>query len=777
LPIKIDWIQNGWQDLALQKNSGDLGPLTREPWGPRSFWIQIDNNNDQLFEPQKVPGGIYNAGTKIFSKLLTTEWFNSVTEGKPCFINSSSDVTWRVKTCCNKDGTDCGPYIGCKNGACSPSISSEFTTSPAPECIGITDRYNTTPVPDPDWNGPKATGDAGTSSPKIDFCTATLHWCAAKVTDSDKAYNQGQAFALSYQIQNHSNEAQVMSLATSYVPPKFTKYADWLKIDKLGFGPQETCHYLEKLSDGVCKPEVVDPTLGKEPRLYFSNDLNPNNDRDLYTKNLLYYWQPRTCFNNSNADDDSCQKSTFVNYGQKWKFDTNSAPIASPPLSFPPDDSQSESQLAAIPVGLPATIAWKQPCGANSYEYQIQELKKSSYANLLGGAQRTTSSQVMFSKTGTATANIDVEKIDLKLDTTYRWHVRSCWPSLPLHPNDCDEAWSAWFGFRATGRPPKADSMQPVDSSPNVPLPVTLQWEQVPGAQSYLLAINDKTIVVKPAGPDPVTYQLVYPDINQDQIYLWKVQTCADAGATNCGQASDTMSFGTAALGTSTGAQLPKDQETLHSQDLGLTNTFSWDQVPGAQYYRFSLTYADKSSLEKNPDCAAGKKVNTLVSQNSINIDTSPQGLYCLGNYTWNVQACMDRGCKDAGPISPDWKLTLVSGESAKKGSGFMVCGQADDNPNTPYDERETCSAKHLFLVLERIINFVLFNLAFWLLPVLGVITAVIFYKSLGGPEVWETIRSWWRAIGIGYALLFFAWIIVGVMLRIFGYTSVWWKI
>jgi len=67
--------------------------------------------------------------------------------------------------------------------------------------------------------------------------------------------------------------------------------------------------------------------------------------------------------------------------------------------------------------------------------------------------------------------------------------------------------------------------------------------------------------------------------------------------------------------------------------------------------------------------------------------------------------------------------------------------------------------------------------LAFLLLPILALITGVVFYKSLGGPEIWGTIKTWWKYIGIGYALLFFAWVIVGILLSIFGFAGAWWKL
>jgi len=142
-----------------------------------------------------------------------------------------------------------------------------------------------------------------------------------------------------------------------------------------------------KRDDGACVPEVVNPTTTKtqEPRLYFSNYLNPNSDKDLYTKYITYFWQPRSCFNNANAGDDSCQSIAPVNYGQKWKFSAAVAPLEPPVLSAPPNDANSADIDNAVPIALPALISWKRNCGTNSYQYQIQELSGKSYKNLLGG--------------------------------------------------------------------------------------------------------------------------------------------------------------------------------------------------------------------------------------------------------------------------------------------------------------------------------------------------------------------------------------------------------
>ena len=52
-----------------------------------------------------------------------------------------------------------------------------------------------------------------------------------------------------------------------------------------------------------------------------------------------------------------------------------------------------------------------------------------------------------------------------------------------------------------------------------------------------------------------------------------------------------------------------------------------------------------------------------------------------------------------------------------------------------------------------------------------------MFYFHAGGTDTLKMIKSSWVRIGIGYALLFFAWLLVNWTLQAFGYHGLWWKI
>jgi len=56
-------------------------------------------------------------------------------------------------------------------------------------------------------------------------------------------------------------------------------------------------------------------------------------------------------------------------------------------------------------------------------------------------------------------------------------------------------------------------------------------------------------------------------------------------------------------------------------------------------------------------------------------------------------------------------------------------------------------------------------------------VTAGLFYAPFRTPELLDRVKTTWKAIGIGYLLLLFAWIIVGILLSLIGFKGLWWKI
>ena len=98
LPIVLDWELNSWKNGGKYNNDGSLKAMAIENYGVNSFLIEIDNPDNQLFEPEKVPNSKYDTTKKVFSKCLTNDFFNSRDDGLACFFRAGKkDIKYRVK--------------------------------------------------------------------------------------------------------------------------------------------------------------------------------------------------------------------------------------------------------------------------------------------------------------------------------------------------------------------------------------------------------------------------------------------------------------------------------------------------------------------------------------------------------------------------------------------------------------------------------------------------------------------------------------------------------
>jgi hypothetical protein len=432
---------------------------------------------------------------------------------------------------------------------------------------------------------------------------------------------------------------------------------------------------------------------------------------------------------------------------------------------------------------MPPTIAWKPQCGANSFEYELSMVDKNGSTAPLLTTQKTIASQVTFVKNTPTAATLKNEdvKTDMRLDTAYQWRVRACWPSaaIPGHSDKlCDNSWAGPFSFRTTGRPPK-NHKAIGDNTSNIP--TTFSWEAVPGAQSYILELTDGQLpapldkLVKPEdSTKPVSIKILYPDLkpSSNKPYKWKVKTCADTAGTaeNCGAwSTEGPLVVTKTLPAPSGLVAPRDLASIDQYPMRL----SWNAIKGASAYRVTMNYDNKDT---NYECPKSSQLfNVTTTTNSY--DPPGLALACLGTYTWTVASCFSSDCKpDETGTTASWKFFINIGGG--KSSGLMVCGLRDDDPKTDnWDERKACEFADLFKFVWKLLNFVLFKLSFWLLPILGTVTGVIFYTSAGGPQTLQMVKSWWKAIGIGYAIIFFAYFLTTWALQAMGYSGLWWKI
>ncbi|MCU0652646.1 MAG: pilin [Candidatus Pacebacteria bacterium] len=780
--------------------------------GPKSYIIEIQDDpstpNSDGTTNMNLPADLVakNAkvinvnGRKTFQEAMQINQFNSRANGGECFFNTNSKYRWRVYACCDNDGTDCADPSG--------ATWWTFTTSPAPEPLGIADKNRpneSDPAQDPDWNGSKHLQD-------VDFCSSKLLWCKAKLTDNAsrfwKNYNSAQAdYAINYQMRVKFSENWSLGIfpkstsggaiwqnylnnALNSLSDVFSKYLEkavrQAVSGDIDYQNQESCHYLKK-KDNVCEPELVsfEPYLdkvSKDPKFhpFYNSSTMVAGRTNLFTGNmagdLVYSWQLQPCFDigdNNDTEFPFCSKSIDIGYGQKWKFSGARIDVAKiePPNRKNPENNPSQDKNKL--VGSNEQIQWLAPCGANSFLYDIKEKNtgKSIFTDaqaITDGGRRTTSSQIILSlteKNNNPVQGSDPQRAILKIDTIYEWRVKSCWPSLPLPSlpitQICSDKWSSPFYFLTTGRPPVETSLQNTnDSVPHV----TFTWEGIAGKGSYNIKIFDALMNELPlAKPNPQRdnfYDFSYQEPNIK--YYWKVQTCANADGTVCGDFSALHPY------TSKDFKKPSNLSPA-GQITQLPSSLTWDSE--ATYFLVNARFSGEQSTSCDPAWFNSEYKNKKITTKNIPLKTKMSGgsQYCAGNYWFSVQPCFDANCSK---LSNNYSEENFSLADSGKETGFMVCGQKTNDPKTDYNEKEPCSVKHLILTVKVIVNFIVFKVAFWLLPILLGITGYFFYTSQGNPKIIGATKDAWKKIGIGYAVLFFAWVIVSIIMQIAGYSA-----
>jgi len=495
---------------------------------------------------------------------------------------------------------------------------------------------------------------------------------------------------------------------------------------------EDKCHP-SRQSGEVCVPITLPSPPVKLNYIEYYDEVG------LFTKLSSYAWRITAC---KTLLGEGCS-----DYSQRWRFKTGEITLKEISWFSPPDGSI---------VGFPVILEWKPPWGARSFQY---ELYKGTFLVVSGK---------------TTDLNIEVTS-KLDLDTEYKWRVKVCWD---YEAKDCEEWPKEWWHFKTTGAPPNLN--YPADNSTNIPIPTNFDWEDVPGANSYRYQISSDSSFINIVAEMVVEKSEVsidYPKLKQLTDYWWRVKTCADKDGNVCGEWSSSK-FKTFKLSKPINPSPVNNEEIFTYQ---MPKIFSWDSVLYARYYKYLINYTEKSSEEVSEECKTGKLLEKIVSNNSDLVS-----LNCLGKYQWQVQACLDEKCEEAGDLSSIWTFTLSQRIPPGKG-GLVPCGRDYDDPATPWNERESCQIKHLFLLLRNILDFLFLRIGSIILILLVIITGIIYYFSVFSPEIFgewaaiSNVRSLWKYAGIGYGVIFLAWLIINLFLAILGYKfqifGRWWEI
>ena len=453
---------------------------------------------------------------------------------------------------------------------------------------------------------------------------------------------------------------------------------------------------------------------------------------NLFTPFVLYRWNVRPCSDFGAKDCEAPDQQS-----QTWKV-LPGGELAVPRLSAPADNAA---------VNMKDSLVWNFVPFASRYVIELS-------GDVKGGKH-------VFVPTNFRLPLNDIWD-KLVLDSPYSWKVASCGGS----PQEISLSGCGGFSesrtFDTTGAAPKEFSVSPLQNN-RTAVPVTFNWDNVPGAASYRFRLGGEqsfnVFLVKDSQLE-LGYPALVPNASKpDEPFQWSVRTCADEQGLVCGNWSSPQSFRIAPL---------KAPDIIHpeaSQTEFLSTTqFAWTKDFGSNFFTYELNFLSPSSEEKSPSCQAPHPVaQGLPQKNSASIR-----LRCLGQYEFNISACVDKACEAAGPQ----KTQRFSVEKfVGKAGGLIPCDANNDNPATiGLDEREPCELKHLFLLLRNLVDFALWKLSLVILIAMTAFTGFTMYTSFGGMEVASRARSTWKAVGAGFLILFFSWLLLNLLLGIVGF-------
>ncbi len=505
---------------------------------------------------------------------------------------------------------------------------------------------------------------------------------------------------------------------------------DWCNVENI----KSYCFRLYYQETGR---EVFPPWLIQEENGLLASELTL--DLDWLTKDTTYKWQASPCLNENGTkcgldcgDGQNC--SECGESSQQWQFKTISE-IGIPELVAP----KSTEGIPA--VNLSSSLEWKAVKGALSYRYQI--LAENGIDEILN------------STSGVYVVPFSSFWDELNFNTAYKWRAASCWDEKG---GNCEtEQWSAVWEFETTGEAPAIVSPQ---NGTTVEIPVKLDWEGAAGAASYKIEVSlvasfstiETDAVIKSYEASELS--LSYPQLKMETGYWWRISTCADQQGEKCGIPA-VQTFTTSRI-TPPVLLFPEANGTATVPVI-----LNWEKVDSV-FYEYWLV-SEGQTVEKNtvPCCSAYLP----------DLEKEKQ-------YQWKVRSCYDLTATDQ--VCGDWsnEQSFQVGEITVSAGGFVPCGRKTDNPNTSYDETESCQLKHIFLLIKNILDFILWRLGLIILALLTLAVGVIYYFSMGAPATMIQVKSILKSAGIGYGIIFLAWLIINWILVILGFQlGNWWQI
>jgi len=384
------------------------------------------------------------------------------------------------------------------------------------------------------------------------------------------------------------------------------------------------------------------------------------------------------------------------------------------------------------------------------------------------------------------------------------------------------------YGFllksRITGKPPSFPFEEETSGPPppkKIRIPHYFNWDASLGAASYWLKIEEKEVF----HPDLLEVKTLKSNkwidwLKEDTPYYWQVKTCADLcqkkdeNFLQCGEWSEK-------IGPFIGYYLDPPSEMLSGIQFLPDEeiTLWWKPIAkGTDCTHLKITYKG-GIFEKRKDCIEkamstpegyilldqilkGNVDGKFVIQKDLfptsteiyeDKTTGVRTNICLGNYYYQLRYCTGEDCykkkeeckkpeeckkeggnyldcvdcyysaecKEAGPWSYLSSFEIVTRKYGMGGGGgFGTCKNII--PCTK------CNFSDIPKIISNIISCVLWTLSPIAMVLLLLYTGIRIYFSFGSPEAIESAKSIWKAVGIGWLIMLFSWLIVNLIGKAF---------
>lgn len=438
-----------------------------------------------------------------------------------------------------------------------------------------------------------------------------------------------------------------------------------------------------------------------------------------------------------------------------------------------PVDLNSPDKIPVI--GKNHSLQWEAPDCANYIRLVIKNLNGILIIKNKNGTPLEMPSVESFDFSNDDAKELFDEPNDL--NKIYSWQLQSCWRVKNEIKCDEGEISPKWY-FKTIGAPPSLT--KPADNE-TVKIPVKLAWEKIDGAGSYSYQLSDDpnfNHIINLSPNDHTSFSFAefnYPTILSNHQYWWRVETCADDNGGVCGKQdgndfwNETRSFTTFPLSAPAEPVAPINNGTTF-----LPGYISWKEDPGANFYQYKVDAGTIENEEVPLEGCSGLLNGQEIKKGITNNTSVSLNLNCLGKYTWKVRSCLDSACDESktpptvSGWSNSWEFTAL--QRLEREKGILPCGRYSDATSTPYNEREPCQLKHVGLLAQNIIDFLLWKLS-WVVLILTIgIAAFVSYMSMGAPEAINSAKSILKSALTGMVLLFIAWSAINLILAAFGF-------